>query len=162
MKDMKQCIAYIFRRREKEKMGEREILNSMSLDLRWFSPVDAKKCLKNAVEMGFLKKDGEYYYPTFNIDAVEIPMDFKPSEKVLDKMHISKRKDIFAEIINEICIKKDVERRKVIANINRKKADLNLDVEVVALIVAKEMGIDPSKFFDDVENIILYRMREEK
>ncbi len=64
--------------------------------------------------------------------------------------------NIVEEIIEEIAEKTGKSYQEVVSMINKRQEKLSnlLSFEVVALIVAKELGIDVSKYIEKVEEIV--------
>lgn len=64
--------------------------------------------------------------------------------------------NVLDRIISRITEKTGKNAKEVLAEINKKHEELNLlAVEVVALIVAREKGVDISDLIDDVEKKVL-------
>jgi len=148
---LKETIASAFRSKGKSSMKKSELIWTLSLDLGWFSHEDARKVVELALERGLLIENDELR-PAFNLDDVEIPIDFKP-----DPSKIFSNQPVFDRIVQEIAEKSGRSVGEVIAMINKRQEELGnlLSVEVVALIIAKELGIDISKYIDEVERELL-------
>jgi len=144
---LKKIIAAAFKSKGKESMKESELIYTLSLDLGWFSHEVAKKIVELAIDKGIIQKKDDDLVPTFNINEIEIPIDFKPD---LAKVFAT---SIFDLLIQEIAEKTGKNINEVISIINKKQERLGnlLSIEVVALIVAKEVGIDISEYVKDVE-----------
>lgn len=145
---LKKVIAAAFKSKGKDYMKESELIYTLSLDLGWFSHDVAKKVVELAIEKGIVQKKDDNLVPTFNVNEVEIPIDFKPD---LAKIFAT---SIFDLLIQEIAERTGKSVNEVISIINKRQEELGnlLSVEVVALIVAKEFGIDISEYIQDVEN----------
>ena len=148
---LKETIASAFRSKGKSSMKKSELIWTLSLDLGWFSHEDARKVVELALERGLLIGNDELR-PAFKLDDVEIPIDFKP-----DPSKIFSNQPVFDRIVQEIAEKSGRSVGEVIAMINKRQEELGnlLSVEVVALIIAKELGIDISKYIDEVERELL-------
>ena len=148
---LKETIASAFRSKGKSSMKKSELIWTLSLDLGWFSHEDARKVVELALERGLLIENDELR-PAFKLDDVEIPIDFKP-----DPSKIFSNQPVFDRIVQEIAEKSGKSVGEVIAMINNRQEELGnlLSVEVVALIIAKELGIDISKYIDEVERELL-------
>ena len=144
---LKKVIAAAFKSKGKDYMKESELIYTLSLDLGWFSHDVAKKVVELAIEKGIVQKKDDNLVPTFNVNEVEIPIDFKPD---LAKIFAT---SIFDLLIQEIAERTGKNVNEVISIINKRQEELGnlLSVEVVALIVAKEFGIDISEYIYDVE-----------
>ena len=64
--------------------------------------------------------------------------------------------NVLDKIINRIAEKTGKNAKEILAEINKKHEELNLlAVEVVALIVAREKGVDISDLIEEVERNVL-------
>jgi len=137
---LKETIAAAFKSKGKFEMSRDELVMTLSFDLGWFSHEKAKRVVEMAIRRGLLEGN-ENLKPTFDVEEVEIPIDFKPTV------------DVFDEIVREIAVKLGKSINEVVSMINKKQEELGniLSVEVVALIIAKSVGVDISKYIDGVE-----------
>lgn len=136
-----------FKRRGKEVLKESEFILALSIDLNWFDPEQAKNILGYAQKAGLIRKEGEYIRPTFDISSVEIPSGFKPDEKKI----IDEKKTIFDRTIERIMHSTGMDKRKVIALINKKHEELCklVEIEVSAILVAMEHGVEVNDLIDE-------------
>ncbi|PWB54749.1 MAG: DUF2240 domain-containing protein [Candidatus Methanoperedenaceae archaeon] len=134
MSDLTYTVSMPFKRKGKDAMKDMEFILALSLDLKWFNPEQAKIILSEAQKSGLLKREGDLVRPTFDISGIEIPSGFKPE---LEKM------PIFDRIIERIIAGAGIDKRKVIAMINKKQEDLSkqVEIEVSAILVAVENGV---------------------
>ncbi len=73
-----------------------------------------------------------------------------------DLEYIKGERSVLDEIIDRISEKTGKSRREILAEINKRHEELSdLSIEVVALIVAREMGVDVSDLIDRVEEVVL-------
>jgi hypothetical protein len=151
LEELRRTLAQIFVQAGKETMDEKEFKLKVSMDLKWFSPAEAVKLLGTARAAGLLKKRGKRYMPTFAVKDVEVPLEFKPSKKVLEVPETP----LFTKVVDAIIKATDQERTAVVAKINKKHEKLDIDVRVVALMVAKEAGVDISLFVTETEEHIV-------
>lgn len=155
MEELKKTIAMLFKRKGSSQMTEKEFVFSASMDLRWFPPKDSQKLLEVAIARGAVSlKDGQIS-PVFDITAVEIPLDFAPTPAVFD---MPVKEDLFSKILDHITATQDIERKEAISRINAVQEKMEVDIEVAALIVGKELDVDMSGFIREVEKDILNRM----
>jgi len=131
---LKDAIASAFRSKGKSTMKRNELIMTLSYDLCMFSPEEAKRIVNLALEEGLLVGDEELS-PTFDLEE----------------------KDVFDKIIESIEEKTGKSKGEIIAMINRRQEELGnlLSVEVVALLIAKEFGIDISNYIEEVEKKVL-------
>ena len=151
MEELKRTVAQIFVQGGKETLNEKEFKLKVSMDLKWFSPTEALKLLGTARAAGLLKKRGKRYMPTFDVNEVEVPLDFRPSKKVLEVPETP----LFTKVVDAIIKATGQERTAIVAKMNKKHEKLNIDVRVVALMVAREAGVDIEPFLQETEEHIV-------
>ncbi len=145
MSDLTYTVSMPFKRKGKDALKETEFILALSLDLNWFNPEQAKIILTEAQKSGLLKREGEMVHPSFDISRIEIPSGFKPEPVSLAK------KPIFDRIIERIIMGTGIEKRKVIAMINKKQEELSkqVEIEVSAILVAVENGVMVDDLIDE-------------
>lgn len=143
MSDLTYTVSMPFKRKGKDALKDTEFILALSLDLKWFNPEQAKMVLNDAQRSGLLKREGEMVRPSFDISSIEIPSGWKPV--TLEK------KTIFDMIIERIILGTGIEKRKVIAMINKKQEELSKQVviEVSAILVAVENGVMVDDLIDE-------------
>lgn len=137
MNDLACVVSMPFKRKGKDILKESDFVLSLSIDLNWFAPEQAKIILSEAEKEGLLKREGELVRAAFDISSVEIPQGFKPGKDILEK------KTLFSRIIDRIIARTGMEKRKVIALVNKRHEELAkmVFIEVSAILVAMENGI---------------------
>ncbi|MFZ2412244.1 MAG: DUF2240 family protein [Candidatus Methanoperedens sp.] len=135
--DLTYTVSMPFLRKGKETLKESEFVLALSIDLNWLTPEQAKNVLNLAEKSGLLKKEGEMIHPAFDISGVNIPSGFKPEPASFDK------KTLFDRVTDRIISGTGIEKRKVIALINKKQEELSkmVVIEVSALLVAIDHGL---------------------
>ena len=127
-------VATPFKKRGKKSLKISDFIFALSLDLKWGSPEKVRALLREAEAEGMVKMDGEMVSAVFDLEDVDVPLGFKPSteEGILDQG------------IRLITSQTGMSRKEVIALANEKQDSLKMLVELdaVALLVAREMGID--------------------
>jgi hypothetical protein len=126
-----------FKRKGTEVLKDMEFVMALSMDLKWFTPEQAKSVLAEAQISGLLKRDGDLLRPSFDISKIEIPSGFKPQTVAIEK------KTVFERVIERIIINTGIEKRKVVSMINKKQEELSKQVviEVSAILVAIENAV---------------------
>jgi hypothetical protein len=137
MSDLIYTVSMPFLRKGTEALKESEFVLALSIDLNWFTPEQAKNVLIQAEKSGILKREGENISPAFDLSGIKIPSGFKPEQGVFEK------KTVFDSIIERIILGTGMEKRKVIALINKKQEGLAkmVLIEVSAILVALENGV---------------------
>ncbi len=138
-------VAMPFLRKGKETLKDSEFVLALSIDLNWFTPEQAKNVLSQAESSRILKRQGEMVSPAFDLSKLQMPSGFKPEADVLEK------KTIFDRIIERIILKTGMEKRKVIALINKKQEELAkmVLIEVSAILVAIENGVQVDDLIEE-------------
>lgn len=157
MSEIEVALAQLFRKKGKSSLTEKEFVFAASLDLRWFTPKEAQKFLDISMENKLLVLDGEKVKPTFDYKGVEIPKGYAPAIELLQSS--VKPKGIFLKIVDQISTQKNMPSKEVISAVNLTQDRMNIDVEVAALIVARQYGVDISEYIDQIEEEIGARYR---
>ena len=126
---IRKAIEQAFKSKGVDSMSKKDLIYTLSFDLNLFSFEEAKKVVEQAEQKGIVKEQNG---------------ELKLNENVFDR------------IVRAIAEKTGKDVKDVLALINEKHNKLKtLAIEVVALIVAKEHGIDITEFIDDVEKVVL-------
>ncbi|MDI6639752.1 MAG: DUF2240 family protein [Methanocellales archaeon] len=142
MTDLMQTVAMPFRKRGKNALTTSEFIFALSLDLGWFSPEQAKEVLSKAKNEGLVSIKDDEISPNFDPRAIEIPLGFRPDLK--------RERSIFERIIERIMMT-GLSRKEAIALVNEKQERMAklIEIEVSALLVAKERGVDVEDLVDE-------------
>ena len=160
MGEMEIAIAQIFRKKGKSSMAEKDFVFAVSLDFRWFGPKEAQKLLELGLDSGLLELADGMVSPTFDHKAVEVPKGFRPSADLLTGQIQPKPKGLFLKIVDAVAAKTGMPAKDLISQINQTQDRMGVDVEVAALIVAKNLGVDIQEYLDPVEEEIGTRYRK--
>jgi hypothetical protein len=127
-------VATPFKKRGKKSLKVSDFIFALSLNLKWGPPEKVRALLREAEAEGLVTMDGEMVSAAFDLEAVEVPLGFKPSteEGILDQG------------IRLIISQTGMSRREVIALANEKQDMLEklVELDAVVLLLAREMGID--------------------
>jgi len=140
-------IASAFKSKGKRKMSMSELIYTLSLDLKWFSHEISKKVVERALELGILVREGGDVEPAFDLNEIDIPPNFRPDiRRVLSS-------SVFDEVVADISFKTGKTVPEVIAEINQLQERFNymLEIEVVALILARKYSIDIAPYLRRLE-----------
>lgn len=145
MSELTYTVSMPFKRKGKEQLKDMEFVMALSMDLKWFTPEQAKSVLSEAQRSGLLKRDGELVRPSFDLSKIEIPSGFKPQTVAIEK------KTVFEKVIERIITSTGVEKRKVVSMINKKQEEFSKHVviEVSAILVAIENGVLVDDLIDE-------------
>lgn len=147
-------IAFLFKRSGKKELKQSEAQLTLSMDLNWFTPEEAKNFIIAALENKLLEKSGELVKPSFDVTGVNVPFGFYPSKKVFEKKDEIKS-DVLMELINEIKKNTDVDEVEIKTKIRKLGEEKNITPEVAALLVGKEYSIYFEDFLERIRSSIL-------
>ena len=150
MDDLRYAIALLFKRKGRDELTEREFVLSASMDLRWFPPRDAQRLLQLGLETQLLESHGGNLRPAFDVASVEVPQDFTPTSKTLE-VATPAGEDVFMRIVDAMATHTKSDRRAVIATVNAVQEKMDVDVEVAALVAARQAGLDVTPFLGAVK-----------
>ena len=155
MGELETCLAVLYKRKGKNVLTEAEFQFAVSLDFRWFTPQEAQRLMELAIGRGLLVRTDMYLSPSFDYKDIEAPLSFRPSREVLagDKEEIS----LFARLVGLITSQGGLKKREAVGRINRTQERLGVDVEVAAMVVASDLGVDVSDLIGPVREEILSR-----
>lgn len=155
MGDMETCLALLFKRKGKNVLSEKEFVFAASMDFRWFSPKEAQALLEQGLRRGLLERTDGFVKPTFEYKSVEVPVNFKPCKDILKE--VEPEMSVFAEVLDAIAKATGQKKRDIVARVNKAQDRMGVDIEVAALAVAKDSGVDVSPFVDKVKREVLAR-----
>ncbi len=164
---LEQVVAHVFRKKGKV-TSISEFVFALSLDLKWFSPDQAESVLANAEQRELVRITGEVVEPLFDIHSVEIPIDFRPDQSIMDREErsidanagkgealleeteeASDEGTVIDQVVEQLSGVKS--KQEVIRLINDAQERLGIvETDAVALLVARTCGIDVSGMIDEV------------
>jgi len=154
MSELRHTIASVFLKSGKKVMDREKFQMSLAMDMKWFSPKEALQVLEIALSSGELLETDSGLKPSFNMDEVDVPLDFKPSEKLLT-LHFSGKADLFSDIVTYIIKNTELDKKSVIAASNRIQNEFDVHVEVAALLLARKLELDIEDFIKRVEEHLI-------
>ena len=153
-KEYKIIISFVFNRAGKREMSFSEFYLTLSMDLDWFTPDNAKTFTKNAVDNSLLKEEKKFIKPNFNIEEIKIPIGFSPSENVFQKKDIKEEKiekqqevSILNMLVEKIVEKSNLDRKTILRQIKEIEKEKNLSIEIAALLIGKEYKLNFDEIF---------------
>ncbi len=155
MGELETCLALLFRRKGKNVLTEKELVFSASMDFRWFTPKEAQRLLELGLKKGLLTRTDGAVKPTFEHKKIEIPATYKPSQKALEDE--PENASLFSKILDLIASKSGMRKREIVARINGIQERLRVEIEVAALALASEVGVDTHELMDQVRTEIMAR-----
>jgi len=143
-------IAFLFKRSGKKALSSSEFYLTLSMDLNWFTPKQAKDFLKKSIDEGLILEDDEKIKANFDLMKISVPVGFYPSKKVFEeKPEIKpvKTEDILEEMINKIVNDSGLNEKDVIGKIKAIEKEKNISVEVAALLLGKSLNVSLDMYF---------------
>jgi hypothetical protein len=131
-------IAAPFRHTRKDRLKKNEIVYYLAFDRKWMSIEQANVILKRALDEGLVGYDGEMLAPKFDIQSVEVPIGFKPSQSVFEL------NDPVQSLVDRVVQSSGKPETEIIAEMNRMKSkdfDDLLRPEAAVVILAKRYGV---------------------
>lgn len=150
MDALRDAIALLFKRKGRDELSEREFVLSASMDLRWFPPRDAQRLLQLGLETKLLESRNGAIRPAFDVSAVEVPRDYVPTAEIL-AAPTPAEEDLFVRLVDAIAAKTASDRKAVIALVNGIQERMDVELEVAALIAARQAGLDVSPYLNQVK-----------
>lgn len=150
-------IAFLFKRSGKEELRLSEFYLSLSMDLKWFSPKQAKAFVCHAVKQKLLIKKDDLVTPNFGYKKVVVPIGFHPSKQLFEEKEVERHeeeRDVVKAIVERIVEKTGLEAQNVIEKIKDIEKEKNITSEVAALLVGKEYDVILDDCFEEIENKI--------
>ncbi|WP_367343473.1 DUF2240 family protein [Methanomethylovorans sp.] len=146
MNDFLYVVAAPFKQHAAKSISIKDFEFALSFGLKWMSPENASKMRDRALSLHLLEINENGLFPTFDIEKVEIPRGFRPSEKIFHE------RPLIEQIMAMIAACSGMDNRNVAALISRKQEKLGdlVDIEVAALLIAKEIGCDISRIYPKV------------
>lgn len=148
--ELQKIVAFVLKSQGLKEISEGDFVNFLSLAKRMLTPADAKKLLEKCLTSGVLVRNGEKLKPTFSLEDIPVEQGFTIKKEVL-----TESVDLFMEIVNYLSEKSRKEKREVVKEINRVAEETFTLPIVAALIYAKMIGVEVSRFYEAVEREIL-------
>ena len=125
------------------------------MDLKWFSPQEAKEFVNFALKQKILDKKDDFIFPNFDYRNISIPIGFKPTKEILQTELNSayEKKDVLSLIVKRISEKTGLEEGRIFENINEIERTKNISKEVASLFLGVEYDVELNDFSDIVESM---------
>lgn len=157
-------ITFLFNRSGKSKLRFSDLYLTLSMDLNWFTPEDAKDFVNLALKQKLLTKKGESIQPCFEYDKIVVPVGFTPSKRVFEvkkvEKHDEKVETVLNKIVKRLVEKTELNSRQVTEKINTMAKEKNITTVVAALLIGKEYDVSLEDFFEEIEENIFTENRE--
>ena len=150
-------ITFIYNRSGKSKLTFNELYLTLSMQLNWFTPDDAKLFINQAFSDKLLKKDKEEISPNFDFKEIVVPVGFKPSRNVFEeKVELPEKKgeDLIDKLLKILVEKTDLDKESIKSKIKELVEKRNIIPEIAALLVGKEYNISLEDNINEIEEKI--------
>ena len=150
-------IAFVFNRSGRKQLTHSEFYLTLSIDLNWFTPDDAKEFLNKAIENKLLDADKNNVKPGFNTEEIKIPFGFFPSNNVLfektEKIEVKQeiKEDVFQKIIKKISSETKKDEKIIAGEIEKIARRKNIIKEVAAVLYSKEFNVFLDEYYENIE-----------
>jgi hypothetical protein len=155
MEEVKKAIAFLFKRKGREAMSEKDFVMSASMDLGWFPPKEAQRLMQIGLDSKLLLVVDGKLKLSFDAAGMDIPLDYKPPPALLQAGVAPP--SIFVKVLERITAATKLERKQVVSMINSIQDMMDVEAEVAALIVGRDLGVDVSDLLDGAEREIMSR-----
>ena len=155
--EIKIIISFLFKRSGKEELTDSDLYLPLSMDLKWFSPKEAKDFVNSALMQKFLIEKGDRIKPNFEYKKIEVPVGFYPSKQTFEEKKDNVKEegqDVVKLIIDQIIEKTEQDWQNVFEEIKEEAGKRKISLEVAALLVSRKYDIFASAFFNQVEDKI--------
>jgi hypothetical protein len=156
------CLAALFLNKGKDVLTPKEFTMYASLDLRWMQVKDAEALMSMLLEKGLISNTGGYIRPAIDTSSVIVPVAYRPSDKLIKTLSGYKPKqqakkesppDLLSRLIQE-ALRSGVEKGAFISECNRISKKADVDIEVAALLILREKGVDVVPFINDARSSV--------
>ena len=160
------CLAALFLNKGKDVLTAKEFTMYISLDLRWMQAKDADALMRAFIGKGLMSKTDEYLRPLIDTSAVDVPVAYRPSDALLKSLKDpapekpAAKKSDGADLLSVLIAKaldSGIGKGAFVSECNKISKKMDVDMEVAAVMILKEKGVDVMPFMDDVRSSILRR-----
>ncbi len=160
--EAEKVIAFVFKRSGKKQIIYSDFYLTLSMELKWFTPDNAKKFLDYAIKNNFLIDKNERVKPNFDYEKIDVPYGFYPTKVVYEKdakkdKEVPKQEieeDIFLKLVEKIESETEKNREEILKEIKSLEQEKNITQEIAALLVGKEYNISLEEYYNGVEEKI--------
>jgi hypothetical protein len=154
--EMEIITTFLFKRSGKSKQSFSELYLTLSMDLNWFTPEDAKEFVNSAIKQKLLTKKGESITPNFDYDKIVVPVGFYPSREIFEEKKeetMENEEDVLSKIVRRIAEKTKLNDKEILEKIQATVKEKNITIEVAALLIGKNYDIKIDDFIDEIEKM---------
>ncbi len=150
-------IAFVFNRSGKTELSFSDMYLTLSMELNWFTPEDAKDFLEKAIEEKILTKKNNQIRPSFDISKIEIPVGYAPKGKLFEKKKGEKQKDVslLDQMVNKIAEDSKEDKERIYEEIRQIKEEKNIKKEIAALVLLSKYERLSDSLYTDIKKEII-------
>ena len=159
---MRVCAAAIFLNKGRDVITSKEFAMYISLDLRWMPVKDAQNLMLVLSEKKMIEVSGEYIKSTPMISDADIPVAYRPSDRLLGYLNSYRDteappvEEIFPRLV-DVAVKAGANKGKFVGDCNRISRTLDIDMEVAAMLMLRDMGVNPAPYANDIKESVCGR-----
>ncbi len=167
--ELKVCTAAFFRNKGKEVITVMELIMTISLDLRWMDATTASRFVKVVVSEGLVTSTQDNLLKAAKeLSTIDVPVAYKPSKELLEfirsapsdkkentndskathKAPSKSDKDALLPKMMDLATSVGMQKGIFVSECNKIVKRLNVDMEVAALIVLRDKGVDIAPYYD--------------
>lgn len=176
MSESEICTAAFFLSRGKDLVTQKEFTISVFIDLRWMSSKTAPGLVNVLVSDGCMEYCDGYLKPTFDVNSVKVPLDYKPSAELVARSESmvgakieppakkpepppappeeEEEEDVFGKLM-AVASKNGIDNREFAKRSRAVSKELGVPPAVAGLLILRDAGIDVSEFSKDAEREII-------
>jgi len=162
--ELEVCLAALFLNKGKDVLTAKEFTMFISLDLRWMQTKDADSLLRAFIGKGLMSRTGEYLRPLIDTSSIDVPVAYRPSDalirslKAVPEQPAAKKNDASPGVL-PLLISKALEsgmgKDTFISECNKISKKMDINMEVAAIMILREKGVDITPFTEGVRSTIL-------
>lgn len=116
MEEVKKAIAFLFKRKGRDTMSEKDFVMSASMDLGWFPPKEAQRLMQIGLDSKLLLVAEGKLKLSFDAAVMDIPLDYKPPPTLLQAGVAPP--SVFVKALERITTATKLEKKQVVSMIN--------------------------------------------
>jgi len=164
--ELEVCLAALFLNKGKDVLTAKEFTMYVSLDLRWMQTKDADSLLKALIGKGLMSRTGDYLRPLFDTSKIDVPVAYRPSDaliqglKAIPEPPAAKKVDASPSVLQQLIAKaldSGMGKDTFISECNKISKKMDIDMEVAAIMILRERGVDITPFTEGVRSSVLRR-----
>jgi hypothetical protein len=152
-------ITFIFNRSGKTELSFSEMYLTLSMDLNWFTPDDAKDFVEKAIKEGYLKEKNSQICPLFDISKVSVPIGYSPTGELFEKKKASeskqKEQSVLDKIVDKISKETKEDKKHIYGKIKEIGKEKDITLEIAAVSIAKNYKNISKQLYKKIEEEIL-------